>query len=307
MKFLVVGAGAVGGVVASRLAAKHEVAVVARGAHADAIRTRGLTVHTPSGTEVVQLGVLDAPVADDHTIILLAVKTQDVAAALRSIVASPSTPIVCMTNGLDAERQALRWFDRVYAMCVYTPSTYLEPGVVEAWGTPVAGMYDIGRYPDGADALCTEISAAFEASRLSSNVYADIMRWKRGKLLFNLSNALDAMCGARKHPIIDELRAEAERVYAAANLSATSADEMAARRGNFANGEIANRPRAGGSTWQSLARGSQTLECEYLNGEITMLGRLHGVPTPVNDRILRAVTRAAASGIAPGSLDPSTI
>ena len=96
MKFLVVGAGAVGGVVAARLAATHDVTVVARGAHAEAIRARGLTVYAPSGTEVVQLRVLDAPVVTDDTIVLLAVKTQDVAAALRSIVAPPQTALAVL-------------------------------------------------------------------------------------------------------------------------------------------------------------------------------------------------------------------
>lgn len=309
MKFLVVGAGAVGGVVAARLAARHEVAVVARGAHREAILAGGLTVHAPSGTEVVKLRVLDAPLVEPGTIVLLAVKTQDVAEALRSIRGPASTPIVCMTNGIDAERQALRWFANVYAMCVYTPSTFIEPGVVESWGTPVAGMYDIGCYPSGTDERCAEIAAAFEGCRMWSRVYADIMRWKRGKLLFNLSNALDAMCGpeARTHPLVDELREEGQRVFAAAGLSTPSTDEAARRRGGFANGEIAGRTRTGGSTWQSLARGARTLECEYLNGEIAMLGRLHGVATPVNDRVLHAVTRAAADGIAPGSVDPSTI
>lgn len=314
MKFLVVGAGAVGGVIAARLAANHDVTVVARGAHLEAIRTRGLTVHAPSGTEVVKLaaiadagpgGAVTKPVVDGH-VILLAVKTQDVAGALRTIDAPSDTPIVCMTNGLDAERQASRWFTHVYGMCVYTPSAYLEPGVVESWGTPVAGMYDIGRYPDGTDDTAAAIAAAFEGSRTWSRVYPDVMRWKRGKLLFNLSNALDAMCGpaARKHPLVEAMRAEARAVYAAAKLSTTTVEEETARQAGYANGMIDGRTRTGGSTWQSVARGAHTLECEYLNGEIAMLGRLHGVPTPANNRVLRAVTRFAAAGAAPGSLDP---
>jgi 2-dehydropantoate 2-reductase len=48
--------------------------------------------------------------------------------------------------------------------------------------------------------------------------------------------------------------------------------------------EIAGHPRSGGSTWQSLARGLP-LETEHLNGEIVRLGRLHGVPTPVNTAV----------------------
>ncbi|HLL25601.1 MAG TPA: 2-dehydropantoate 2-reductase N-terminal domain-containing protein, partial [Kofleriaceae bacterium] len=306
MKFLVFGAGAVGGVVGARLAqAGHDVRVVARGAHAAAIRAQGLVVHAPNGTDVVPVPVVDEPAVDDTTIVLLAVKTQDVADALRAlaIAAPPTTPVVCMTNGLAAEPQAARWFTHVYGMCVNTPSTYLEPGVVLAWGEPVAGMYDIGRFPAGRDATCDGIAAAFEAAHLWSRSDADIMRWKRGKLLFNLSNALDALCGpaGRTHPLVAELRAEGERVYAAAGLSTTTVDETTARQGAFRTGTLPaySRVTVGGSTWQSLARGAHVLECEYLNGEIALLGRIHGVPTPANDGVLRAVTRAAAGAGTP--------
>ena len=305
MKHLVVGAGAVGGIVAARLhQAGHDVAVVARGAHLDAIRTRGLTVHAPSGTDVVRVTALDRSAAAD--IVLLCVKTHDAAAALRelALVTPSSTPIVCLTNGVEAERLALRWFDRVYVCSVYTPATYLEPGVVEAWGTPVAGLFDLGCYPHGSDDTCRTLAAAFESARLSSRVHDDIMRWKRGKLALNLTNALEALCGpaGRTHALARSLRDEATRCFAAANLSTTTEAEVTARVGDFRAGTIEGRTRSGGSTWQSLKRGASILECEYLNGEITLLGRLHGVPTPLNDAVLREVTRAAAAGVRPGSI-----
>ena len=54
------------------------------------------------------------------------------------------------------------------------------------------------------------------------------------------------------------------------------------------------------STWQSLQRGS-TLETDFLNGEIVLLGRLHGVPTPVNADIQRRANRLARSSSAAGA------
>jgi 2-dehydropantoate 2-reductase len=45
----------------------------------------------------------------------------------------------------------------------------------------------------------------------------------------------------------------------------------------------AGAPRGGGSSWQSLTRGTGTIEADHLNGEIVLLGRLHGVPTPLNE------------------------
>jgi 2-dehydropantoate 2-reductase len=299
MKFLVMGAGAVGGIVAAHTGAT----LVARGANLEALRN-GLTMYTPDGVRTVRVDVVERPIAVD--VVLLAVKTQDAPDALRALsVLASSTPIVCMTNGIEVERMALRWFDRVYGMCVNIPATHVEPGVVESWGVPFAGMFDIGRYPDGVDDLCTRVAAAFEAGGLSSRTLPDVMRWKRGKLVFNLSNALDALCGpgSRTHPIVGELRAEAKRVLAAAGLSTTTDDEANARRGDFKTGTIAGRARIGGSTWQSLARGATVLECEFLNGEIAMLGRLHGVATPLNDALLREVTRAVGQPPGAQSID----
>ena len=80
-------------------------------------------------------------------------------------------------------------------MCVWLPATHLEPGVVEANGVPLAGLLHIGRYPSGADATAERIGADLTASGFLAPVTADVMRWKYGKLLANLSNATEAVCG----------------------------------------------------------------------------------------------------------------
>jgi 2-dehydropantoate 2-reductase len=67
---------------------------------------------------------------------------------------------------------------------------------------------------------------------------------------------------------------------------------------------IRGLPRAGGSSWQSLTRGTGSIETDYLNGEIVLLGRLHGVPTPVNALLCRLANEMAAARRAPGGLSP---
>ena len=80
-------------------------------------------------------------------------------------------------------------------------------------------------------------------------------------------------------------------------------EEDAARRGDrFQWGGDAARSRPGASSWQSLARGTGSIEADYLNGEIVLLGRLHDVPTPVNLLLQRTAARAAREGLAPGSI-----
>ena len=92
MRFVVLGAGAIGGVVAGRLAkAGLEVVAIARGAHLDAIRGGGLRVEAPDETFAAHIAAVEHPARiawrpDD--VVLLAVKTQDVAAAVRALPAS---------------------------------------------------------------------------------------------------------------------------------------------------------------------------------------------------------------------------
>ena len=67
-------------------------------------------------------------------------------------------------------------------------------------------------------------------------------------------------------------------------------------------GEVEGTARPGGSTFQSLVRGATTLEGDDLNGEIVLLGRLHGVATPVNAMLQRLARRLVSERIPPGSL-----
>ena len=61
-------------------------------------------------------------------------------------------------------------------------------------------------------------------------------------------------------------------------------------------------PRAGGSTWQSLRRATGSIETDYLNGEIVLLGRLHSIPTPANELVQRAMRDLAGRGGLPGTV-----
>ena len=61
----------------------------------------------------------------------------------------------------------------------------------------------------------------------------------------------------------------------------------------------------GGSTWQSLQRGVGAVETDYLTGEIVLLGRLHGVPTPANELVSELIGELGRTGSPPGSI-PAT-
>ena len=309
MRFVIVGAGAVGGVVGGFWArAGCEVVLIARGAQLAAVAEAGLRVETPVESFVVRPAVADHPARiawrpDD--VAVLAVKTQDAAAALIDLAqAAPRTPVLCMTNGVEAERLALRHVAEVHAACVMLPATYLAPGVVQAWAAPSPGAIDLGRYPDGGDRVSAAIVDALRTAGFASELRPEIMRWKRGKLLANLANAIEALCGrpARQSELAERARREATACFAAARLSCTTTEEYDARNAGTQPQPIGGVTRAGGSTWQSLSRGARALETDYLNGEIVLLGRLHGVATPVNAFLQHFAAEAARRGVAPGSM-----
>jgi 2-dehydropantoate 2-reductase len=313
----VVGAGAIGGTIGGRLhQAGRDVVLVARGAHGDAIRAGGLLLRDPDGEArlVVECELAPRDVAwRDDDVVVLATKTQQAEAALRDVaVAAPSSvAVVCATNGLEAERIALRRFARVYGMTVMLPAEHLAPGVVTAYSAPVTGILDVGCHPAGADGLATAIADDLEAASFASQADPDIARRKRTKLLMNLANVLQAACGdgVDVGDLWQAARGEATACFEAAGLAWASDEEDAARRAESGLGmrPVGGERRGGGSTWQSLARATGETEADFLNGEVVLMGRLHGVPTPVNALLQQVARELALAGAPPGSLTPEEL
>ncbi|MGF7234533.1 MAG: ketopantoate reductase family protein [Frankia sp.] len=324
MRYVVVGAGAVGGTIGGRLA-EHGFAVtlVARGAHGRVLTERGLTLGTPDGPRTLNLPVVDGPAAltpEPGDVFVLATKTQDSLSALDTLSAlpvggsaAPGTPagdvipLVCAQNGVENERLALRRFAHVYGMWVMLPGEHLEPGRVSAWGTPYSGLLDLGRIPAGIDDTARRIASDLTASRLLSRPRAQIMPWKYAKLLRNLGNAVEALCGpdAPADELLARVVAEGTEALRAAGIEVATDDAWAAACADHVRtGTIDGRTRDGGSSWQSLTRGLGSIETDYLNGEIVLLGRQHGVPTPVNQVLVREANAAARAGLRPGSRTP---
>ncbi len=141
MRVAVVGSGAVGGYYGARLArAGHEVTFVARGAHLQAIRERGLSVRSPLGDFTVK-----ARAENDGTrigpvdVVLFAVKTYDNDTALpmlRSLV-GPTTIVLTLQNGVDSVDQvsAVAGEQAVLAGPTYIATALAEPGLIVQTGT----------------------------------------------------------------------------------------------------------------------------------------------------------------------------
>ncbi len=311
MRYVIYGAGAIGGTLAGRLfEGGCDVVVIARGEHLAAIRRDGLTLSDPDRSVTLPVPAVAHPAEaelTDDDVVVLATKSQDTAGALADL--RPTAPdgvrIACAQNGVENERLALRVTPAVYGVTVMLPAEHWEPGLVWCMSSPVSGMLDIGRYPSGTDATSDQMAEDFGRCTFDTRSLPDVLRWKYAKLRMNLYNAVQAICGldADTADLFRNLLAEAVACYEAAGIDAASHDEDKERRGDRLQiRPVGDHGRGGGSSWQSLHRHAGTIETDYLNGEIVLLGRLFGVPTPVNAGVQRIADRLAATGAGPGTM-----
>jgi 2-dehydropantoate 2-reductase len=329
MRYIIVGAGAIGSGIAGRLAQnshEHPPLLIARGKQGAAILESGLRLRTPDEDVVVSLQVAASPAEvalrqDD--ILVFATKTHQVESALAEWVDRPVVtddgselgtagdllPVFMALNGVAAERMALRRFARVFGVTVWMPAVRLTEGEVMLRIAPKTGVFVIGRHAHPLDErdrqLLTTVMRDWESSTFVVHIVDDVMRWKYKKLLTNLGNAVEALLASSEPDdrVVDRLRAEAIEIYRAVGIDWASDEEEATWRGDmFTVRPVAGATeRVGGSSWQSLARGAGSIETDYLNGEIVYLARSHGLEAPLNAIVQRTARQAAAAGAGVGS------
>nr|WP_239579249.1 ketopantoate reductase C-terminal domain-containing protein [Microlunatus panaciterrae] len=137
------------------------------------------------------------------------------------------------------------------------------------------------------------------------------MPWKYRKLISNIGNAFQALIGPNGEfgRLVKAASTEARQVLEAAGITVTSdAEEAQTRSDSFTVRPVPGTPEVlGGSTWQSLSRGSGAVETDYLNGEIARIARENGRTAPINARIAALARRAAAAGRRPGDLSADEV
>jgi 2-dehydropantoate 2-reductase len=327
-RYIILGAGAVGGALGGRLRlAGCSVVLVARGEHLAALRERGLRLRTPDQDVTHSVPAIAGPQEielDADDVLILTTKTQQANEALVAWTDAPvhqnarpvgtageRLPIFVALNGVAAEAKAHRYFRRVYGVCVWTPAVHLVPGEVIIRSTPRSGMLHIGRVPPSADygdhdQALQQVAADLVAANFDAPLPDDVMPWKYRKLISNIGNVFQALVGRNGdwRPLVADAEAEARRVLDAAGIRYISeTEETAARAAGFTMKPVPGVPPfVGGSTWQSLQRGTGNIETDYLNGEIVMIAHRRGIDAPINERLAILARRAAATGAKPGDI-----
>lgn len=298
-----IGAGAIGGTIGAALAdSGTEAVLVARGANADAVETSGVRLRTPDRTITAHPTVVRKPAEvalGTHDVLILATKTHQALSALQDWADLPvhddsgnpvgtageHLPLVLMLNGVEAARIAPRWFAEVYSTTIWLPALHIEPGEVVVRMRPALGGFFVGPVTAAArsGSVLESIATDFRAAGFEFVPVEDISVHAWAKLLSNLANGLDAILGpgADIGDLARAMRTEAKAVYAAAGIEHLS--NGPAKHGITDRLQMSSVPGVepfGSSSWQSLARGTGSIETDYLTGEIVAIARTVGAEAP---------------------------
>jgi len=287
LNILVYGAGAIGSVYAAKLADRHDVTVVARQAHADAINRHGLRmtgredrvsrVHALTGVEALAPG----------TLVLLTTKVNDNAAAAAALApfVQPDTIVLCVQNGLHGERivrAALGERCVVLRAITQFGAIFQEPGLVDL---KVVGYTLVERHERSA-AIAELLTASGLDGRISPDIDVDVWR----KLIFNcVINPITAMNGLLVGDIADSRLDPLKQLVIDECLAVARADGVAfeidfqqALRDQF------GPSRNIASMRQDLMKRKPT-EIDHMNGAVVGLGRRYGLACPVNAALVAII------------------
>ncbi|MCB8913394.1 hypothetical protein KUG88_25070 [Rhodococcus rhodochrous] len=318
-RYVVVGAGAIGATLAAVLSDHADVVTLARGAALDHLSSYPLSFVSSHGRRSVDLTVVSADelVLRTDDVLIAAVKSQHVAEVARDLAFRPVTgsdlpageilPFVTTQNGLDAENTGARWFTHILGSTITIAARYTRVGEVRVGGRPHLGGIFIGE-PFATTDTTVQARTAFAAHVRAAGFLVserdDIAHIKGAKLLHNVRNALEVLAGPDevKTRIGEALTAEARAVFDAAGQHYTDPSVLVLdpqQQGLDPEVDVVPGQQ---STWQSFARGADSHEVDYLNGEIARLARIHGTSAPLNAAVQRLLGAAARNG---GGLDLS--
>jgi 2-dehydropantoate 2-reductase len=318
VKVCVVGAGAIGGLVASGFArAGHEVCLVARGAHLDALRAKGLTLISGDKREVFALRASDEP-ADlgAQEVVFLCLKTPSIAAMLPRLkpLVARDTVVVPAINGLpwwyfykeggkldgqtvaclDPEGTLFRALDprHVLGCVVHAAAQVLEPGVVRH----TAGREFLIGEPDRsrsarAERMVAAMNAAGFQAKLAADIRVEIWLKLTGNLSYNpvAALALAHMDDIHGNPgllaLVRSLIEETMRVAQAYGVRVPiTVDERVDIARKLAGAKI--------SMHQDIER-RRPLEVDAIVGAAVELARKAGIATPMIDAIYALIAERA--------------
>jgi 2-dehydropantoate 2-reductase len=324
MKFCIVGAGSVGGVLGAKLAAAgHAVSLVARGAHLAAIRAEGLGLKDANGVRRFKLAASENPrELGPQDAVLVALKAYSIGPMLPRLapLLRPDTAVITAINGipwwyfcrqggrfdgasiecLDPDGGMLRALDpgHLVGCVVHASAEVIAPGLVHhtSGGTLILGELDGAMTPRLASIGAAVDAAGLEA-RLSERIRDDV--WT--KLIGNTSyNPVAALTGA----LMSEINANRGLLALIRRMMVEAmqvADALDARINVTIEERFALARKLGAakvSMHQDIEKG-RPLEIDAIVTAVCELGRKAGVATPTIDGVEALIRERAKHRWAP--------
>ena len=314
MKVCVIGVGAIGGLLAAKLArAGEDVSVVARGAHLAAIASSGLTLIEERARTVAKVKASDR-IADfgEQDLIILGMKAHQVAAVVGDLPAimGPRTAVLTAQNGIPwwyffkhgGPHEGARLesvdpggviadhlpIDRVLASVVYPAAEIERPGVIRH----IEGnRFSLAEIDGSKSERILRVSEAFTRAGFKAPVVGDVRAEIWTKLWGNLSfNPISALTHAT---LVDICEFVPTRALAANMMREAQAigEALGVRFRISLEQRIAGAESVGAhktSMLQDIEAG-RAIEADALLGSVIELGVLVGVATPRLDAIYAAV------------------
>jgi 2-dehydropantoate 2-reductase len=283
------GAGAVGCYYGAMLArAGHEVCLIGRAAHVEAVNARGLVLETSQFTEATAASAtVQASGVADADVVLFCVKSNDTIAAGETMAPylKESAAILSLQNGVDNVERLQAVLNRhVIPAAVYVATDMPAPGHVRHHGR---GELVIGTSPASA-----ELTAVFAAAGIPTQVSDAVTAALWTKLIVNCAyNALSAIAQmpygrlVEVQGVIELMR---DVVRECVDLASRSGVSVPQDLWDMVLGIAASMPNQYSSTAQDLARGKKT-EIEHPNGYIVRRAAEFGVSAPANRSLLVTV------------------
>lgn len=295
LKVAVMGAGAVGCYYGGMLArAGHDVTLIARPQHVEAVRRNGLRMETRTFDEQVPLSAgTETSAVQGADLVLFCVKSTDTESAGAQIrqYLPPHALVLCLQNGVDnADRlRTVLPEHPVAAAVVWVATEMAGAGHVRHHGRGELVIEP----SDASDRVAQALAAAGVPTEVSGNVRAAL--WT--KLIINC--AYNAVSAIAQRPYGENVQGEGirgvMRDVVDECLAVAGADGISLPPDIHATvDKLADTmPRQYSSTAQDLARGKRS-EIDYLNGYVVRAGEKHGIPTPVN-RVLWSLVKLLES------------
>lgn len=302
-RWLVVGAGGVGGYLAGLLAhAGKDVTLLARGDHLRAIRDHGLRLETVDASYRVDVRAFGSVVDNEpFDVVLFCVKTysnRDAAIEVAAAVAA-DTVVISIQNGMDNERvlDELLPTPNIYPGLIHIVSERVAPGLIRQSGGPRTVIF--GDPDDPTNATLQSIAEDMRNADIDASAAADIERSRWEKFTFIVAFAgMTALCRCPIGPILyDQLamglyrRCIAETIAVAQAGGIDIGSETAAAAISRTEAYRGGQEHATSSLLRDILAGRRT-EIDALNGAVVGRAKKHRLDAPVNSLIYSAIKLA---------------